>query len=173
MRSGHESIGVRTFHSIPEITKDLLSRNFLLRKKAREELVEIGEPSLDFLIELATSKDEKVRWEAIITIVQIGSLETLDVLLIALRDEEFSIRWLAAEGLINLGKFVIVPLLQELQSNPDSGFIRRGAHHVLHELKKNGVFKDDYGLVEQLGNEFDHSGIPVKVQMTLDSIRFN
>ena len=136
MRSSHESIGLRSFHSIPEITKDLLSRNFLLRKKAREELVDIGEPSLDFLIELATSKDEKVRWEAIITIVQIGSLETLDVLLNALRDEEFSIRWLAAEGLINLGKFVIIPLLQELQSNPDSGFIRHGAHHVLHELKK-------------------------------------
>ena len=73
MRTSQESIGLRSFQSIPELTRDLLSKNFILRKKAREELVEIGEPSLDFLIELANSKDESVRWESIITIVQIGS----------------------------------------------------------------------------------------------------
>ena len=89
----------------------------------------------------------------------------------ALEDEEFSIRWLAAEGLINLGKFVVVPLLQEMLKNPDSPFLRRGAHHVLHELKKSGIFKDNYGLVDQLADEFDHSGISVKVQKTIDSIR--
>ena len=171
MRSSQESFGLNSFHSIPELTKDLLSKNFILRKKAREELVEIGEPSLDFLMELGTSKDEKVRWEAIITIVQIGSNNTLDVLLNALKDDEFSIRWLAAEGLINLGKFVVVPLLQELLNKPDSVFLRRGAHHVLHELRKSGIFNDHYGLVDQLGNEFDHSGITLKVQKTIDSIR--
>ena len=60
MRTSQESIGLRSFQSIPELTRDLLSKNFILRKKAREELVEIGEPSLDFLIELANSKDESV-----------------------------------------------------------------------------------------------------------------
>jgi len=173
MRTSQESIGLKSFQSIPELTKDLLSKNFILRKKAREELVEIGEPSLDFLIELATSKDESVRWESIITIVQIGSNETLDVLLNALEDDEFSIRWLAAEGLINLGKYVIIPLLQEMLKNPDSSFLRRGAHHVLFELKKSGIFNDNYGLVDQLANEFDHSGISVKVQKTIDSIQLN
>jgi len=171
MRTSQESFGLNSFHSIPELTKDLLSKNFILRKKAREELVEIGEPSLDFLIELASNKDEKVRWEAIITIVQIGSNETLNVLLNALKDDEFSIRWLAAEGLINLGKYVVVPVLQELQNNPDSVFLRRGAHHVLHELTKSGIFRDNYQLVDQLGNEFDHSSISLKVQKTINLIR--
>jgi HEAT repeat protein len=171
MRSSQESFGLNSFHSIPELTKDLLSKNFILRKKAREELVEIGEPSLDFLLELSNSKDEKVRWEAIITIVQIGSNNTLEVLLNALKDDEFSIRWLAAEGLINLGKYAVIPLLQAMQKNPDSVFIRRGAHHVLQELRKSGIFNDNYQLVDQLGNEFDHSSLSLKVQKTIDSIR--
>lgn len=171
MRTSQESFGLSSFQSIPELTKDLLSKNFILRKKAREELVEIGEPSLDFLIELAKNKDEKVRWEAIITIVQIGSNETLDVLLDSLEDDEFSIRWLAAEGLINLGKLVVVPLLQTLLNKPDSAILRRGAHHILQELRKSGIFKDNYQIVDKLGNEFDHSSISLIVQKTIDSIR--
>jgi HEAT repeat protein len=171
MHSTYETLGVRNFQSIPQLAKDLFSKNYLLRKKAREELVEIGEPSLDVLIELANSKDETVRWEAMITIVQIGSQATLDVLLSALEDSEFSIRWLAAEGLINLGKYSIVPLLQELLTKPHSTYLRRGAHHVLTELRKTGLFKDHYALVETLANEFDHSNIALKVQKTIDSIR--
>ena len=171
MHSTYETLGLRNFQSIPQLAKDLFSKNYLLRKKAREELVEIGDPSLDVLIELTNSKDETLRWEAMITIVQIGSQATLAILLNALEDNEFSIRWLAAEGLINLGKYAIVPLLQELLDKPQSTFLRRGAHHVLNEFRKSGLFQDHYALVETLANEFDHSNIALKVQKTIDSIR--
>jgi len=171
MRTAQESLGLSSFQSIPQLTKDLTSKNFILRKKARQELVEIGKPSLDFIIELAYNDDENVRWEALVTIVQIGSIETLDVLLDALEDEEFSIRWLAAEGLSNLGKYAVVPILQKLLNNPGSVFIRRGSHHVLHELRKTGIFKDDYELIDQLSDEFDHSDISLKVKHTLDSVK--
>ena len=171
MRTSYENFGMINFQSIPELAKDLFSKNYLLRKKAREELVEIGKPSLDVLKELAHNEDETVRWEAMITIVQIGSEDTLNILLNALTDEEFSIRWLAAEGLVNLGKYAIVPVLQELQDKPDSAFLRRGVHHVLYELRKSGVFKDNYALVETLANEFDHTNIALKLQKTINSIR--
>jgi len=170
MQTYHESFNVTNFQSIPELAKNLFSKNYLLRKKAREELVEIGEPSLKVLKELAGSKDETVRWEAIITIVQIGSSDTLGVLLNALEDEEFSIRWLAAEGLVNLGKHSILPLLQQLRSNPESTFLRRGVHHVLRELKKKGVFSDNYEIVEILADEFNHSNISTKVQQTINAL---
>jgi HEAT repeat protein len=171
MRFSEEVYNIRSFQTIPNIAKDLMSRNYLLRKKAREELIEIGKPSLDVLVDLVKSKDETVRWEAMITIIQIGSEETLDILLKALEDEEFSIRWLAADGLVNLGKYAIRPILMKLMDNPDSAFIRRGAKHVLRELKKKGVFKDNYGLVETLANEIDHPNILLQTLKTINSIR--
>ena len=173
MRTGHENYPTINFQSIVDLAKDLSSKNYLLRKKAREELVEIGKPSLNTLKTLATSKDENVRWEAVITIVQIGSMETLDILIKALEDDEFSIRWIAAEGLANLGIYAIVPLLRELRNNPDSTFLRRGVNHVLRELRKKGVFKDNYALLETLANEFDHSNIQLKVEKTINSIELN
>ena len=173
MRTGNENYPTINFQSIVDLAKDLSSKNYLLRKKAREELVEIGKPSLNTLITLATSKDENVRWEAVITIVQIGSMETLGILIKALEDDEFSIRWIAAEGLANLGIYAIVPLLRELRNNPDSTFLRRGVNHVLRELRKKGVFKDNYALLETLANEFDHSNIQLKVEKTINSIELN
>ena len=173
MRPTYETQLLSSFQSIPAIVRDLSSNNYLLRKKAREQLVEIGEPSLNSLIELTDNKDETIRWEAILTIVQIGSLETLDILMKALEDDEFSIRWLAAEGLVNLGIFALVPLLQKLRNKPDSTFIRRGAHHVLRELRKKGLFKDNYELLESLTNEFDHSNISLKAQKAISSIGLN
>jgi HEAT repeat protein len=170
MRTSYDSFGVTDYQIIPQLAKDLFSKNYLLRKKAREELVEIGQPSLRVLKDLARSKDETARWEAIITIVQIGSDDTLNILLNALKDEEFSIRWLAAEGLVNLGKDAILPLLRELRINPESAYLRRGVHHVLKELKKKNIFKDNFGLIGQLANEYDHSSISTKVQYTINAL---
>lgn len=169
MHSINETRGLRNFQAIPQLAEDLFSKNYLLKKRAREELVEIGDPSLDVLVKLAHSKDEAVRWEAMITIVKIGSQHTLDVLLYALEDSEFSIRWLAAEGLISLGKYSIVPLLQKLLENSESMLLRRGAYHVLKELRNKEIFKDDYAIVEILSNEFDHSSISAQVLKTINS----
>jgi HEAT repeat protein len=170
MRSINGSYAGRKLPPVSEIVKDLFNKNFLLRKRAREELVEIGEPGLDYLIEMANNKNEAIRWEAIRLIVQIGSEDTLDVLLTALEDDEFSIRWLAAKGLINLGKYSILPLLETLLEKSDSTFIRRGAHHILKELRRKGLFRDRVGLIETLANEFDHSNVLWKVH---ECINFN
>ena len=59
----------------------------------------------------------------------------------------------------------------KLMDNPDSAFIRRGAKHVLRELKKKGVFKDNYGLVETLAKEFDYPNILLQTLKTINSIK--
>ncbi|MEJ2103572.1 MAG: HEAT repeat domain-containing protein [Ignavibacteriaceae bacterium] len=169
MRTTYESIGTVNFQAIPDLAKDLFSKNYLLRKKAREELVEIGDPSLEILKDLANNGDQNARWEAIITIVQIGSNETLGVLLKALDDEEFSIRWLAAEGLANLGKISLMPLLRKLRNNPDSGILRRGSFHVLRELMKKGIFKDEFNLINLLADDYQHKNISYEVDQTINS----
>ena len=173
MRTGYESYRMINFQSIPDLANDLISKNYLLRKKAREELVEIGDHSLNALAKLINHEDETVRWEAVLTIVQIGTRETLDILLKCMEDDEFSIRWLAAQGVVNQGKYAIMPLLRELKNKPDSIFLRHGAHHVLRELRKKGFFKDNYSLIEALDDELDHPTILWKVQKTINSIRLN
>ncbi len=173
MRTGHENYSMINFQSIPDLANDLISKNYLLRKKAREELVEIGDHSLSVLAKLTKHEDETVRWEAVLTIVQIGTRETLDILLNCLEDDEFSIRWLAAQGVVNQGKYAIMPLLRELKNKPDSIFLRHGAHHVLRELRKKGFFKDNYYLIEALSSEFEHPIIQWKLQKTINSIRLN
>ena len=170
MQTTYGALGIRNFQYIPDIAKDLFSKNYLLRKKAREELVEIGEPCLDVLTEMAKSEAETVRWEAMVTIIQIGSEAAIDVLLNALEDEEFSIRWLAAEGLINLGKYSIEPLLKAFLANSQSAFLRRGTHHVLFELNKKGLFKDEFNLIDSLADEFYYTSIDLKIKKTLDSM---
>jgi hypothetical protein len=75
---------------------------------------------------------------------------------------------LAAEGLINLGKYTLEPLLKALLANSQSTFIRRGAHHVLYELNKKGLFKDEYNLIDSLADEFDYTNIDLKIKKTLD-----
>jgi hypothetical protein len=52
----------------------------------------------------------------------------------ALEDKMFDVRWLAAEGLISIGREALVPLLRELIEHPDSFWLREGVHHVLHDI---------------------------------------
>jgi len=79
-----------------------------------------------------TSKDDWRRWEATKALGQIADPEATDALISALQDEMFDVRWLASEGLVAIGDKAIAPLLKALVSNPESVFLREGAHHFFH-----------------------------------------
>jgi hypothetical protein len=55
----------------------------------------------------------------------------------ALDDSTFGVRWLAAEGLVSMGRASLDPLLAELLNRPGSVWLREGAHHVLHDVAKS------------------------------------
>ena len=55
-------------------------------------------------------------------------------LVATLEDSNFGVRWLAAEGLIAIGREVLPPLMEALTKHSDSAWLREGAHHVLHDL---------------------------------------
>ena len=59
----------------------------------------------------------------------------------ALEDEEFAIRWLAATGLIGMNIRGLKPLLRALMGQDDSYLVREGAHHVIHDLAKGELRK--------------------------------
>ena len=84
-----------------------------------------------------------MRWEIAKALSRIGSKKAVHVLVNALEDRDFSVRWIAAEGLITMGPDSLIPLLDALDNKPDSVWLREGAHHVLHDLMGRELIDDE------------------------------
>jgi HEAT repeat protein len=153
------------------LVKSLSSNISIERHRAREILVSIGKPVIGYLKNSAASRDLKERWEAIKVVAQIKDPSGIPILLAAMDDPEFEIRWIAAEGLIDLGEKCIKPLLIKLIDKNESVFFRNGAHHVLNELKMRGLYTDTAGLISLLKDIKAESFIPIAVRKELDRIR--
>ncbi len=119
---------------IKTLLNHLKSNNGLTRQYARKSLVAIGKPAVHFLMTLLNNRSHQVRWEAVKTLGTIRDPSIIDGLITALQDESFDVRWLAAEGLVSLGRQVLAPLLRALILQPDSGLLRESAHHILRSL---------------------------------------
>ena len=110
--------------------------------KARAALVAIGEPAVPALIEALGRGGDHERWEAAKALAEIASPDAAPALVGALEDVHGAVRWLAAEGLINLGNEALPPLLEALETRPDSCRLREGAHHVLITLRRHDLHDD-------------------------------
>jgi hypothetical protein len=119
----------------------LSSDNGSARREARQSLLAIGSPAVRSLIEALKQKNDNVRREAVKALREIGDPEVPQALIKTLEDEEFDIRWLAAEGVIGLGVSGLKPLLQALIDHGDSPLLLEGAHHVMHYMAKGGLRK--------------------------------
>ncbi len=117
----------------------LSDKNGLARQRARWALVDMGEPAVAPLIQALADRRERVRWQAAKALSKICSPAAGPALVRALEDKSFGVRWLAAEGLIALRHEGLFPLLQALVDHSDSGWLREGAHHVLHTLAEEGL----------------------------------
>lgn len=120
--------------SIDSLIETLNSKDGLARQHARLALVKIGEPALPALIKAFEKRDDIMHWEVAKALSQIGSSKAAEILVNTLEDNEFSVRWIAAEGLIHIGDDTLGPLLTALKNRSDSVWLREGAHHVLHDL---------------------------------------
>lgn len=134
------------------LIKIFYGKDVIARKKARYDLIKIGKPAINYLNGLLNDPKMHIRWEAIKTLSQIAAPESIPVLIKALENDDFDVRWMAAEGLIDIGKQSIKPLLKALSQNEDSNYLLEGAHHILKGLEFKKVFKDDDGLIKKLEN---------------------
>ena len=132
---------------IDALIADLGAANGRTRRDARALLIRIGEPAVNALIEALNSHNDLTRWEAAKALSQIGSPTAAPAMVKALEDDQFGVRWLAAEGLIKLDRDGLKPLLEALWQNPDSTRLQEGAHHILHDLLSREVF-DEHLLVQ-------------------------
>lgn len=121
---------------IKALINQFWNKSGIVRNKARKSLKEFGHTAVDYLSELLVNKKKIIRWEALKTLVEINDPHSGVLFIYALNDEESDVRWVAAEGLISLGKQGAITTLEGLISNFDSVYFRNGAHHILREFSK-------------------------------------
>jgi HEAT repeat protein len=119
---------------VRKLATTLRSRDAAERGRARRSLVSIGSPATHPLMKLLRDRSHQVRWEVAKALGEIADPEAAPALVSGLEDRDFDVRWLAAVGLIAIGRDALVPLLEELVKRPESLWLRQGAHHVLLNL---------------------------------------
>ena len=153
-------------NKIEELIKCFYGKDVINTKKARYELVKMGNPAIEYLIPLIDDPKMHVRWEAIKTLSQIATPETIPILIKALENDDFDVRWIAAEGLIDIGKKSIQPLLKSLVADQDSKFLLEGAHHVFKELHFKKLFENDE-IIKILEDYRRHPEVAVEAERLL------
>jgi HEAT repeat protein len=145
--------------------------NGLARQRAREAMVDIGQPAESALRTALTSPHEQVRWEAAKALSEIAAPESASGLVTALEDSEFSVRWIAAEGLVAIGHRSIEPLLEALVTRGDRQWLREGAHHVLKALSKRSSHETLAPVLAALEGMEPELVVPPAAKAALKSMR--
>ena len=109
------------------------------REVARHVLVRLGTPEVTVaLVGELLDPRQHVRWEAAKALGGLRDPVSAPALLEALDDNDGDVRWVAAEGLIALGRVGLLAALHGLTKHAHSPAFRKSAHHVLHVLLRQG-----------------------------------
>jgi hypothetical protein len=117
--------------TIEGMVAQLGSKDGVTRERARRALVEMGPRSVELLLQALRQRKSRVRFEAAMCLRDIGDRRAIDGLVEALGDRVFEVRWVAAEGLIVLGRPSVPAVLRALMERSDSIWLCEGCHHVL------------------------------------------
>lgn len=117
------------------LVADLTCTDVIKCQNARRRLVAMGEDAVEALERALLDKNHWVHWEAAKALAEIRSPTATQALVDALEHVEFDQRWIAAEGLISIGRPALVPLLERLIDRPRSLWLQQSAHHVMSDIK--------------------------------------
>lgn len=134
------------------IMRGLMSEGAHQRRASREKLAAMGPAVLPQIYKMLDSAHPQLRWEAAQTLKVMASVEAIPELLGLLADGDDDVRWIAAEGLIEIGRDALVPLLElviDHSANPD---IRDGAHHILAQVLTKAERHENKKLMYALSN---------------------
>lgn len=120
---------------IPDLVQNLGAEDPFARQHARLILVHLGSVSIPALLEALESANTYKRWEAARALGDMQGPQITLALSNMLMDQDFSVRWVAMEGLIQHGREALPPMLEVFTKNFDSVWMREGVRHVLHVLK--------------------------------------
>ncbi len=159
-----------TGRTVAALLADLTCPDGFNRLMARRGLVHIGKPAVPFLTRSLEDKEPLRRWEAAKTLSEIGDAQATDALIKALTDKVFDVRWLAAEGLCTIGVTALPALLKAVIKNPESIWLREGAHHILHELNNERISAVVNPLMRALVDSDANLEVPLLAKKALDVI---
>jgi hypothetical protein len=131
----------------------------------------LGKSIIPFLHEILCSEKGHIRLEAVKVVKSIADRRSIPVLIYLLDDSETGIRWVAAEGLVNIGRSCIVPLLRSVRNRVNPAFLYKGAHHVLNSLLYADEKEKLQPLLLSLDNHRQLGGIsPVLASEALETV---
>lgn len=176
--------------TIKSLIADLAAKDWRVRLKARQSLVNTGAKAVPSLIEALSNPSLQVRWEVAKALGEIRDPAAADVLVkvIAEEEESFDVRWVAAEALISIGRGAVVPLLNALIANPNSEWLHESSHHILshlagkdrpvehHELHHLKISYNDLepallSVVTALESDESYLQTPVAAKIVLNSLK--
>ena len=162
--SGAETVGT--------LITSLSSEDHVVRQRARDQLVELGgEHVTRALVGALVDPHKQVRWEAAKALTAIADPIAAPGLMHALDDDEEDIRWVAGEGLVALGKDGLKSVLSGLTSRARSLDFCKGAHHVLHDLKRKGFAKEVESVLKALETSEPEATAPVAAYEALVALK--
>lgn len=146
---------------ITALISELSDKDGLVRQNARLHLQTIGRAAVPCLSELLSDKRKYVRWEAAKALAEIASPLSARVLVMALEDKDFDVRWLSAIGLIKLGWPALEPALQAILLSGEPDWLWDGVRHVVRGIAKGEIAEMLMPLIEA----FDSVDYRIKVPM--------
>jgi hypothetical protein len=120
--------------AIRSLIADLVSKDARVHESAHLSLLEFGGDAIPLLAEALASSSHPQRWEAAKTLAEMRDPAVAPIFTQALENNDTDVRWLAAEGLLALGRAGLGSLFKALIDRPTSTWLLQGAHHVLKDL---------------------------------------
>jgi len=151
-------------NEVAVLIPDLINRKDFKKKIiAKNTLIYMGKAVLPQLNILLCSENYELRIIAARIIQQIKAEESIRMMLLLLNDDDKSIRWIAARGLILVGREAIIPLLRTLVKNGKSYYLKSGAHSVLTRLLTSDEREEFNYLLTSLANT-NYTGIIATIE---------
>lgn len=147
------------------------AKNVSEKISARSYLVKMGKAIMPQLQQLTDYENSEIRMEAAKIIELIADGKSIPIFIKLLDDKEFEIRWIAAEGLIKIGRNSIRPLLMSVRDGESSLIYNKGVHHVLESLL-NGVEKKKLVTLLRSLDDYHELGetAPVEASVALKTV---
>jgi hypothetical protein len=158
--------------NLAELIKGSLDINNSGKKlSARSDLVRMGKSIIPQMHKLLESENRLLRMEAVKIVELIADRKSIPILINLLDDKEFEIRWIAAEGLIKIGRRSILPLLKSIRDGKSSFLHNKGAHHVLVGLLNKNEKDILISLLRSLDDSHELGGMaPVEASKAIKTL---
>ncbi len=170
--AGAEAQAAQSSEELQQLVAQLASSNGNVRQAARQAIVAKGSAATPVLIEALSSQQKQVRWEAATALVALADPAAVSRLLdLCESEQEFGISWLAAKGLVEIGRHSVEPLAQRLTEQPASYQLYRSAHHVFRELAHGNLREPLQPVLSALGGYEPEVQVPVAAENLLLDLR--